>query len=251
METRQFKPYIIVIGLMILTSLALAYTVDVNMTNEAGIQVYLPGRVDDWVGREILYCQNPEHQRTYFAEDLEDRTTCPDCGHELFMMSVDERRVLPADTIILKKQYQHPEGAVVTASIVLSGMDRSSIHRPQLCLVGQGQEIVREWSHTVPMEGRDPLTVMVLDMLRRWRGPDGQNQEHAFHYTYWFVGKGRETHSHLMRMALMAYDRIVHNTAHRWAYISVSGARDSEGRYVEEIENFIQIIYPQMALTTS
>ncbi len=246
MEARQFKPYFIVIGLMALTSLVLAFTVDVNMTNEAGIQVQLPAEVGEWVGREIRYCQNPEHQRTFFVDELEDRYTCPDCGAELYMMSVDERRVLPGDTVILKKAYEHPSGANVVASIVLSGADRSSIHRPQLCLVGAGQEIVREWPHDVPLYGRDDLRVQVLDMLRRWRGPDGQQQEHPFYYAYWFVGKGRETHSHYARMFWMAYDRIVHNVAHRWAYIAVSGSR--QGNYGEEIDSFIQAIYPQMAL---
>ncbi len=251
MEARQFKPYIVVIGLMILTSLALAYTVDVHMTGEAGIQVALPSHIQEWAGSEIRYCQNPEHQRTYLAKDLPDRDTCPECGHELYMMSIDERRILPDDTMILKKMYAHPEGQNVTASIVLSGADRSSIHRPQLCLVGQGQEIVREWTHTVEMDGRGPLKVVVLDMLRRGHTPDGRPFEHSFYYAYWFVGKGRETHSHVMRMFWMAADRIFFNVAHRWAYISVSGARDSQGHYVQEIDEFIQAMYPEMQLAES
>ncbi len=249
METSQFKPYIIVIGLMVLTSLALAYTVDVQMTGEAGVQVVLPERISEWSGKEIRYCQNPQHRATYLAQDIEDRYVCPDCGDELFMMSIDERRILPDDTVILKKLYQHPAGQNVTASIVLSGADRSSIHRPQVCLVGQGQEILREWTHTVELEGRDPLTIVVLDMLRHGTLRDGREFEHHFYYAYWFVGKGRETHSHLMRMFWMAADRIFFNVSHRWAYISVSGSRDpGSDAYVREIENFIQTMYPEMAL---
>ena len=249
MEARQFKPYFIVIGLMVLTSLALAYTVDVHMTGEAGIQVALPERITEWTGKEVRYCQNPKHQGTYLAQDIPDRDACPDCGHELYMMSIDERRILPSDTAILKKYYEHPAGQAVTASIVLSGADRSSIHRPQLCLTGQGQEIVREWTHTVDLDGRGPLKVVVLDMLRRGRMQDGREFEHEFYYAYWFVGKGRETHSHVMRMFWMGFDRILFNVSHRWAYISVSGSRDSKtGEYVAEIDDFIQAMYPEMAL---
>lgn len=249
MEARQLKPYFVIIGLMVITSLALAYTVDVSMTGEAGVQVVLPDRISEWRGKEIRYCQNKEHQGTFLAEDIPDRDTCPVCGGELYMMSVDERRILPDDTVILKKHYQPPAGSAVTASIVLSGADRSSIHRPQVCLVGQGQEIVREWTHTVELEGRDPLKVVVLDMLRRGQTPDGRDFEHPFYYAYWFVGKGRETHSHIMRMFWMAADRILFNVSHRWAYISVSGTRDPEaGRYVEEIDEFIQTMYPEMAM---
>ncbi len=246
MEARQFKPYFIIIGLMALTSMVLAFTVDVAMVNEAGIKVTLPNQIDQWVGREILYCQNPEHQRTYLAEDLEDRSTCPDCGAELYMMSVDERRVLPADTVILKRQYQHPSGDGVLASIVLSGADRSSIHRPQLCLTGQGQTIIREWPHQVELPGREPLNVMVLDMVRRWTDLDGQPREYNFYYAYWFVGQDRETHSHYQRMFWMGWDRIIHNVAHRWAYVAVSGSR--EGDYTSEIDYFLQNIYPPMIL---
>lgn len=249
MEAREFKPYFIVIGLLILTSLALAYTVDVNITNEAGIEVALPAEVGEWIGKEIRYCLNPEHAAEYFAEDLTDPNVCPECQHELYGMSIDERNVLPSDTIILKKRYQHPTGQIVVASIVLSGVDRSSIHRPQLCLTGQGQEIVESWVLPVHMEGRRTLKVMVLDLLRRGRGMEGRQIEMPGYYAYWFVGKGRETHSHLMRMFWMASDRVFRNVAHRWAYISVSGLRDQDGPiYKAQIEEFIQVIYPYMAI---
>ncbi len=249
MKIKTMKPFLVVIGLMVATSFLLAHTVDVNLSNEAGIQVYLPGQVRDWVGREVRYCQNPEHRQSYFVDEVEDPDVCPDCDAELYSMSIDERRILPSDTVILKKQYSHPSGDRVTSSIVLSGADRSSIHRPQVCLVGQGQEIVREWTHRIPLEGRDDLRVNVLDMLRRWTGADGQQHEHRFYYAYWFVGQGRETHSHYMRMGLMAYDRIFHNVAHRWAYISVSGLREAGSRdHADQIDEFIQTIYPQMAL---
>ncbi len=42
METRSTRPYIIVVCLMLLTSFALAFSVDVNITDEAGIRVALP-----------------------------------------------------------------------------------------------------------------------------------------------------------------------------------------------------------------
>jgi hypothetical protein len=248
MESSQYKPFIIVIGLMVLTSLALAYTVDVNMTGEAGIQVALPESIGDWEGETIRYCQNPEHRRTYLMSELEDPDVCPGCEGELYMMTIDERRILPSDTVILKKYYQQPEVPAVTASIVLSGADRSSIHRPQLCLTGQGQEIIREWVHEVPLPGRKPLKVVVLDMLRRGTGPDGEPFANQFYYAYWFVGKGRETHSHLMRMFWMGADRILFNTAHRWAYISVSGTRDDADAYVADIDRFIQSMYPEMQM---
>src|SRR5208337_3763291 len=54
-----------------------------------------------------------------------------------------ERAVLPPDTGYSTKLYVSREGPnrQVLLSIVLSGRDRTSIHRPELCLVGQGWTI--------------------------------------------------------------------------------------------------------------
>jgi len=70
------------------------------------------------------------------------------------------------------------------------------------------------------------------------------------YYAYWFVGKDRETPHHLERMFWMAYDRIVRNVAHRWAYLSVAGIRDVVGGrlYIEEIKDFVRDFYPQISL---
>ncbi|HMP75873.1 MAG TPA: exosortase-associated EpsI family protein [Kiritimatiellia bacterium] len=248
METRAFKPYFIVIGLLVLTSLALAFTVDVALSDQAGVKVYLPDRVGEWKGDELRFCQAPACQATVFESQIGDDGLCPKCGGKLATMTKVELDLLPSDTEVLKKQYTSPKGEIIYASIVMSGRERASIHRPQVCLVGQGNEIVKSSVMDVPMEGRDELGVMVLDMLRRWRSPDGRQGELESYYAYWFVGKERETPSHLMRMFWMASDRILFNRAHRWAYISVSGNRDQAGAYKEEISSFVRQLYPEMVL---
>ena len=145
-------------------------------------------------------------------------------------------------------RYLHPSGRRLYSSIVLSGKERSSIHRPQVCLVGQGNEIVKSTVIQVPLEGREPLDVMVLDMIRRVRVGD-QTVEHPQYYAYWFVGKGRETASHIQRMIWMASDRIFRNVAHRWAYISVSGVREESGEsHHQEVKGFLEDLYPQISL---
>ena len=50
-------------------------------------------------------------------------------------------------------------------------------------------------------------------------------------------------------MFYMASDRIFKNVAHKWAYISVSGARDNKtDRHLEDVGAFIQELYPHMAI---
>lgn len=248
MEIHAVKPYLVVIGLLILTSLTLAFTVDVNISDEAGVKVELPDQVGDWKGDELRFCQAPACQETHLLSALKDPATCPKCGGKLDTMSKAERDLLPKDTLVLKKRYTSPGGDILFASIVMSGSERSSIHRPQLCLVGQGNEIIKSTVVPVAIAGRSELDVMVLDMLRRWRGADGGQKLYNSYYAYWFVGKGRETPSNLQRMIWMATDRIFHNTSHRWAYISVSGNRDEAGEYVKGMQEFVSRMYPHMAI---
>lgn len=246
------KPYLILIGLLAATSLALAVSVDVTGSDEAGITPALPDRVGDWVGDEIRFCLNPRHQEIYQASELEDPDVCPapDCGGELGGMTLIEKSMLPADTIVVKKRYTHPDGRQVIGTVVMSGKERASIHRPETCLTGYGSEIAASHVIEVPLAGRGPLDVRILDLLHNVR-VQGIPRSYGSYYAYWFVGKGRETPNHLGRMFWMAADRVLHNRSHRWAYISISGRRpldDPESRYEGEISEFIAAAYPQMVV---
>ncbi len=250
METRELKPYFVLIVLLAAASLTYAFTVSYEVTPAAGVEVRLPESIGNWQGSELRYCMNPDHQREYVMEDLDDRNTCPDCGFELGGMSYMEQQILPDDTIILKKRYQHPIEDMVMASIVLSGAERSSIHRPEVCLQGQDQKITRNRVISVPIEGRNDLGVMVLDIQRSFLREDGRTHDSLGYYAYWFVGKDRETPHHLQRMFWMATDSIFNNVAHRWAYISVAGSRDgpNDEAYLDQIREFVAEFYPKMAL---
>ena len=57
--------------------------------------------------------------------------------------SEQERAQLPTDTIIVKRSYRTPGRGVentdlAQASLVIAGNDSRSIHRPEVCLDGQG-----------------------------------------------------------------------------------------------------------------
>lgn len=250
METKPLTPYFVVIGLMLLTSFLLAFSVDVKVTDEAGIAMALPDRVGDWRGEEFLHCLNQDCEKEFKVNDLPPGTkVCPSCGGPLDPMTLAEKTILPADTVLLRKKYTSPTREVVFVSIVLSGKERSSIHRPQMCLVGQGNEIVDSTVVPIPIDGRKPLDVMVLELLRREKLPNGRQFEMASYYAYWFVGKGRETPYHLQRMVWMATDRIFRNVSHRWAYISVSGGRrPGTTAYREQMTSFLHDLYPQILL---
>jgi len=254
------RPHLILLGLFALTGALLAFTVDVRITDQAGVRTRLPDTLgDDWVGHEVLFCQDPACGRSWLARELEEKEEgarlCPrnwqgePCGGALATMSRGERLILPEDTEIFKKQYFHQTRSdeTVFASVVLSGKDRSSIHRPETCMQGQGNDIDSIEVIDVPLEGRPPLRVMVLN-LKKQIGP---NTMRYTYYAYWFVGKDRETPYHWERLLWMAFDRVFRNVAHRWAYLAVSGERPDDlenTAHHQQIREVVGKLYPKMVL---
>ena len=249
MEKKTLTPYIVVVVLMLATSLALAFTVDINITDEAGVTLELPDEIGEWTGLEIRFCRNARCQHAATVDQLEDIDVCNECGGMMSTMSYVEALQLPEDTGMIKKRYTDRMGRQLMVAIVLSGRERASIHRPEVCLVGQGRELVGSRVFSVPIDERDgPLSVMMLELHRPARagGPFG---EENMYYAYWFAGKDRETPHHVMRMVYMASDRIFHNVAHRWAYISVSGMRRPNSNEHQELASeFIREFYPHLML---
>lgn len=248
MEIRSLTPHLILIGLMILTALALAFTVDVTLSDQAGVHLQLPAQVDEWNGDELRYSHDRDNPKQYRASELDLPDIDPETGEKLFTMSYAEYEALPHDTEFIKSIYTNSVDGNLFVSIVLSGRERNSIHRPQRCLVGQGNTIMGSEVVEIPLEGRKPLTVEILKTERRYRNQDGEMDIYYGYYAYWFVGQGRETHSHYVRMFWLAWDRVVHSVAHRWAYIAVSGERADETSedYKQTMTEFVQKLYPHL-----
>ncbi len=251
MEKRAFIPHLILIGLLIIASLALAFTVDVTLNDQPGIKMNLPDQLEgDWVGDELRYSHNPENPRQYRMSELDIPNIDPETGEKLHTMSLVEYDALPHDTEFVKSIYTNSAGGQVFVSIVLSGRERDSIHRPQRCLVGQGSKILDTEYIDIPMQGRDPLEVCILKTMKRYRGQDGEMEAYYGYYAYWFVGRNRETASHYERMFWLAWDRVVHSVAHKWAYIAVSGDRlgEESTAYRDQVTEFVQNVYPHLLL---
>ena len=248
-RTSHFGPRLFVVAALAVAAWANVFKVGVANTDEAGIVLELPAQVADWTGIGLLFCPNRNCGAQFLEGQLEDPTVCPKCGATLGNMNWAERSLLPADTGLVRKYYQRPGGGEpLHATIVLSGDDRSSIHRPQVCMTAAGHEIMDERFIRIPLEGRaEPLEVMVLDMAKPTAGPDGTPGQYLSYYAYWFVGKGRETASHFERMAWMGYDRVFHGVSHRWAYIALSGQRAPRSdAHLQTIADFASQLHPAL-----
>ena len=252
MEKNLFKPFLSIVVLMTVAVFALAFTVGVELDYVPGVNMNLPDEVEGWKGNELRYCHNPEacasgyRDASFYINDLEIPDICPDCGDPLHMMARSEYDALPKDTEFIKSAYTNDAGKRINASIVLSGTARDSIHRPQRCLKGQGNTLDAEYTLEVPLEGRAPLKIRIIQASRQYRTAEGIVPYYSY-YAYWFVGQDRETPYHLGRMFWLAWDRVVRSTANRWSYIAVYGAREPEGKaYEEDITDFVQKVYPYL-----
>ena len=163
-------------------------------------------------------------------------------------MSLAEYEQLPKDTEFLKSYYTNAVSQEIFVSLVLSGRERESIHRPERCLVGQGSSIEKSYVIEVPLAGRAPLGVMILETLRQRDARAGRAEAYSY-YAYWFAGQGRETPKHWERMFWLGWDRIVHSIAHRWAYIALAGRRAPQSvAFQEQVKDFVGLLHPALRL---
>jgi EpsI family protein len=145
-------------------------------------------------------------------------------GTDWFGRSVDvsdvERALLPADTGYSRRNYVSLADLrrQVFVSVVLSGRDRTSIHRPELCLIGQGWSITGRARHEFSA-GSESVPVTLLTVEHAVTGAKAANVRSLL--AYWFVGGEAVEPTHFGMMARDASDRLRHLRADRWAYVVV------------------------------
>lgn len=135
-----------------------------------------------------------------------------------------EREILPADTGFSRKVYVSlaEQKRDVLLSVVLSGRDRTSIHRPELCLVGQGWTIDAATRHQFQFPsasgspGSFPSTV--LEVRREMASPRGKVIVPQL-AVYWFVDSRTVVATHWERLLRDAWTRVTRARADRWAYV--------------------------------
>ena len=166
-------------------------------------------------------------------------------------VSAVERDLLPPDTGFSRENYvsvRDPRQQVFV-SIVLSGRDRTSIHRPELCLVGQGWTIQGRFSHRFKGPGgpNSSIAATVLRVQREVVLPRRGRTTVPSLVAYWFVGHDRTVATHWERMLWGAWDRLRHWQGHRWAYVLVqTNALDSEVAALARLQTVLDRTLPAL-----
>ncbi len=163
-------------------------------------------------------------------------------------VSAVEREVLPADTGYSRKRYvplANPRSDVFL-SVVLSGRDRTSIHRPELCLVGQGWTIADATRHPFQFPGRAgaEFKVTLLRVRREVQTPRGKVVVPQL-VAYWFVGGDTVVASHWERIVRDAWNRVAHARVDRWAYVLMqTDAVDGEAAALGRMQAVLNATLP-------
>jgi len=162
-------------------------------------------------------------------------------------VSEAEKTILPPDTEFARKIYQTLDGDTINCQIVLSGGTRRSIHRPEVCLPGQGWVISGSEVLEVPLSNQKPLKVTLLTLSREILKPDGNKVTIRSLFAYWFVGVNRTTHDHFERIFFSSWDLLTRNINHRWGYVIVSatpgeGIRADGKSYKETLDEMVNFI---------
>jgi hypothetical protein len=137
--------------------------------------------------------------------------------------SKDAEAILPKDTSFGQRLYTSSAGNQLALDVVLMGTDRTSIHKPQFCLPGQGWNIDAGESSldTVLVRSPHPYDLQVMRLVTsRDFEENGQRVKQSGIYVYWFVADHELTADHWTRMRKMAAHLLTTGELQRWAYVS-------------------------------
>ena len=191
-------------------------------------------------GSQRLQVDLPERVLDYTSEAVE----------------VDDRTLgfLPQDTSFGQRRYQAPDGFMASINVVLMGRDRTSLHKTEYCLEGQGWRIDRKASSEVKvhMNRPFPYDLPVMKFIANKEVTErGQSFAARGVYVFWFVADDDEyTARHTQRMWWMARDLFRTGVLQRWAMIScfTACAPGQEDAVFERLKKFMTASVPEFQL---
>ena len=166
-------------------------------------------------------------------------------------VSQAELSILPPDTTFARESYGAPDSAWIDrilCSIVLSGREKRSIHRPERCLPGQGWSVIGSTIVDVPMASGRPIKATALLLNRPVTTNAGKTFNLQAYYLYWYIGRKVSTPYSFERVMRTNWDLVVHRKNQRWAYVIymsyITQGLESDGKSSQEtlsaIKDFIR-----------
>jgi hypothetical protein len=162
---------------------------------------------------------------------------------------------LPADTSFGQRRYRAPDGFGMALNVVLMGSDRTSLHKPQFCLEGQGLQIddTKSMETTIHIARPSAYDLPVVRLVANGEVTvDGQRVPTRAVYVYWYVADDAlsATKMGAERMWLMGKRLVCTGVLQRWAYVSclaLCGPGQEEATF-DRMKTFIAAAVPEFQL---
>ncbi|MCS7338139.1 MAG: EpsI family protein, partial [Verrucomicrobiae bacterium] len=160
---------------------------------------------------------------------------------------------LPQDTSFGQRLYEAPDGFKLLLNVVLMGLDRTSLHKPEFCLVGAGWRIDASERLSIPVDRPHPYLLPVTrKLVTREDTFAGQKFTRRGIFVYWYVADGAISGdaTGLERMFWMAKELLTTGVLQRWAYVTcfaVCAPGEEELTY-NRMREFIAAAVPEFQL---
>lgn len=205
MKDRRPAIFIVTLGLMVCGIVALAFLKEHQKLGTPGIMAKSrPGTV-------VMDLELPERVLDFTSTNVPEPQKVVDW--------------LPKDTSYAERHYQAADEVPpygIYGTIVMMGTDRTSIHKPEYCLPGQGFSILKRSTETLSIGGPHPYQLPVAKWVvsNLFQQPDGRKVEIHGLYVFWFVAPDEFTTSNWERIWWLTRDLVTKGVLQRWAYVS-------------------------------
>ena len=161
---------------------------------------------------------------------------------------------LPKDTTFGRRRYRLGKDFAPVIGVVLMGTDRTSIHQPQFCLVGQGWTIDQTEQVPLHIEQPYPYDLPAMKLTTSMRLADANQNSRIIRgiYVYWFVSADKITADQGTRLWSIAKTMVEKRELERWAYITyfVPCLPGQEEATFGRLEEFIRASVPAFQVVT-
>jgi exosortase len=173
-----------------------------------------------------------------------------------FDMTAIERNILDPGVELCRNQYISGDQQMLMATLIEGGPAKRSLHRPEVCLPGQGWNITDRTTIPIQLASGRTIEATMLRMFRDAEPTPAQRIRQRAINVYWYIGSDGTTSADYYDHIRIGYiDAVFKNLNHRWAmasfYIPLApspigmGDPMAEVNALEEIRMFAGQIAPE------
>lgn len=139
-----------------------------------------------------------------------------------FDMTAAEKNILDEGVKLVRNVYASSTGRQIMATVILSGFEKRSLHRPEVCLPNQGWTVTDRTPVTLRLVDGREITMMMMRIFRDGEPQPGVRVRSRAVNFYWYIGSnGTTCAEHYEHVFLSYYDSVFRNIQHRWAMASI------------------------------